>query len=167
MVNYRPIPQLTPKQIQKFWNRVTKTDSCWLWTGRIDESGYGRTYVSGAIYMAHRIAYQLTHGSVPTTLTLDHVKSRGCTHRNCVNPSHLEPITLRENILRGSSLPAQLAARTECKRGHNLLNPDNIRIINHPKRPYRICLLCRRIDGREAMRKLRARKRATHEDRDQ
>lgn len=65
---------------------------------------------------AHRIAYELVVGPIPEGLTLDHL----CRVRRCVNPEHLEPVTMGENLRRGMS-PAMISKRTGiCKRGHSL-----------------------------------------------
>ena len=64
--------------------------------------------------MAHRFSYELHVGPIPTGLTLDHL----CRNTLCVNPAHLEPVTMRENILRGYSPSANGARATHCPHGH-------------------------------------------------
>lgn len=64
--------------------------------------------------MAHRVAYELCIGPIPTGLTIDHL----CRNTRCVNPKHLEAVTLRENILRGTGPTAHNAAKSACRRGH-------------------------------------------------
>lgn len=90
----------TPEQ--RFWAFVEKTETCWLWTGGTNE-GYGVLWLNGKNVKAHRFAYELLVGPIPDGLVLDHVVARGCQWRHCVNPAHLEPVTERVNILRGSS----------------------------------------------------------------
>lgn len=85
-----------------FWARVTKSEGCWVWTGRIAEKGYG--HFSNRHFMsarAHRIAYELEVGPVPEGMQLDHSKALGCTTRLCVRPDHLEPVSNKENVRRG------------------------------------------------------------------
>lgn len=64
----------------------------------------------------HIAAYEERYGLVPEGLELDHL----CRHRACYEPTHLEAVTHRENVLRGASPFAELARRTTCDRGHDL-----------------------------------------------
>lgn len=100
----------------RFIAKVAITDpaECWEWTaGKRSHKGYGG--FNGKHY-AHRFAYELAVGPIPDGLTLDHL----CRNRLCVNPDHLEPVTARENTLRGES-PNVVTARTGvCKRGHSM-----------------------------------------------
>ena len=82
---------------ERFWAKVKKTDGCWLWTGWKNDRGYGNFEVdSTRTVKAHRFAYEVLVGPIPDGLTLDHL----CRNPSCVNPEHLEPVTLRENIMR-------------------------------------------------------------------
>lgn len=109
----RDARRTTPKRIfgdtdRRFWSYVQKTDTCWLWTGALDETGYGvfnmGAEANGRTRLAHVWAYERFVGPTPEGLELDHVKANGCTHRNCVNfESHLEPVTHQENMRRSSS----------------------------------------------------------------
>lgn len=88
-------------------------DTCWLWQGAVDPNGYGRFYFQGRMLGAHRVAYQLLAGGVDGELDLDHL----CRNRGCVRPSHLEPVTRRENLLRGDTLTAAHVQGEDC--GHD------------------------------------------------
>ncbi len=83
--------------LARFGMSVDITGSCWEWKGALDSGGYGM--IRGE--MAHRYAYKLFKGDIPTGLTIDHL----CRNRKRVNPNHLEPVTNRENIRRGVGRP--------------------------------------------------------------
>lgn len=85
----------TPEE--RFWPKVTKTDSCWLWNGAIlsRAGGYGNfnlCHGRGTI-RAHVFAYQTLIGPVPEGMVLDHT----CHTPACVNPEHLRPATREQN----------------------------------------------------------------------
>lgn len=80
-----------------FWRFVIiYEDGCWTWDGQLKD-GYGKYSHKGKTYAAHRWAYQQLVGPIPTGLQLDHL----CRNPPCVRPDHLEPVTSRENVLRG------------------------------------------------------------------
>lgn len=95
-------------------------DVCWVWTGYLSRKGYGQFSLDGKKWRPHRLAYECVVGKIPEGLTLDHVKTRGCTSRACVRPDHLEPVSVRVNVLRGSGLCVANLAKTHCCRGHEL-----------------------------------------------
>lgn len=106
---------------------------CWEWTAHRSSAGYGRIQIGKRNVEAYRVAYELIEGSVPQGLHLDHL----CRVRHCINPAHLEPVTQRENTLRGVSPAARHAARNTCAAGH-LHSESNTRVING-KRSCREC----------------------------
>ena len=146
---------LPPKASEEslFWARVEKTDSCWLWVGHTASNGYGRVVFDGVSQAAHRVAYKILVGPIPEGSELDHVKSRGCISRACVNPAHLEPVTHRENTLRGETITAAAAAKSHCPRGHALVEgnlvPSSLR------NGRRGCLTCSRERARQRREKVR------------
>lgn len=83
--------------------------SCWEWTGGKIRNGYGHFRFGykldgkNDIRLAHRVSYELHVGPIPKGLVLDHL----CKNTSCVNPTHLQPVTQRENIARGSSPSAK------------------------------------------------------------
>ena len=130
----------TPFDVDDIWERierrVTKTDACWLWTGKTNRDGYGMYAWRPDTYLVHRVAYQALVGDIPDGKELDHL----CRVRNCCNPQHLEPVTHEENVKRGDSPWAKKARQTHCKRGHEF-TPDNI---FRKSNGTRECLTCKR-----------------------
>lgn len=128
--------------------RVTE-DGCWEWLGKTRGGGYAVIEIRGGVgraarehKAAHRVSYQAFIGSIPDGLQLDHL----CRNRRCVNPAHLEPVTARENTLRGTSPAAENAVKTHCHRGHELAG-DNLRIREDGTRRCRACI---RLTARQA-----------------
>lgn len=107
----------TPGPVEpRFWAKVDQrgTDECWVWTGFRHPKGYGYFRVDGRSLAAHRVAYELCVAPIPDGLTIDHL----CRNRACVNPAHLEPVTMIVNVLRGEGPTAENARKTHCIRGH-------------------------------------------------
>lgn len=119
----------------RFWAKVEKTDTCWLWTAYVRRDGYGTFGVSGQKLMAHRVSYECLTGSIPSGLQLDHL----CRVRHCVNPAHLEPVTLQINISRGLA-GAHQRIKTHCPQGHQY-NEENT---YHYADGSRHCRTCQR-----------------------
>lgn len=91
-------------------------NGCWLWTGCLSRASYPR--LGGK--WAHRVAYELFVGPIPSGLHLDHL----CRVPRCVNPKHLEPVTPRENVLRSDAPNARAIRLKRCKYGHEM-TPEN------------------------------------------
>jgi hypothetical protein len=120
---------------ERFWAMVNKTDTCWLWQGSKADGGYGKFNIGGVLYPAHRVAYQWLVGPIPEGLHLDHL----CRVTNCVNPAHMEPVTTRENLLRGVGPSAVNARKMVCDQGHPLAG-ENL----YSWRGDRHCRICRK-----------------------
>lgn len=119
-----------------FWSHVDKSGDCWLWTAAIANTGYGVTTYERKYALAHRVSYILSRGPIPEGLQLDHL----CRVRACVNPAHLEPVTIRENLMRGHTLAAENAAKTHCKRGHEFNEANTYVQSDGKNRGCRACM---------------------------
>lgn len=114
---------------ERFYANVSEPNKqgCLLWKGTISPQGYGRFTVDGVQKSAHCVAYEMIVGPIPENYQLDHlchsndvqcVGGNGCKHRRCVNTAHLEPVTSRENTIRGNGPTAINASKTHCIRNH-------------------------------------------------
>lgn len=97
-----PIQRLDRQTIRAGWN------DCWIWTGgkasyRDGQPRYGAIYVSrlGRNQPVHAFVYELINGPIPQGLVVDHL----CRNTFCVNPLHLEAVTVRVNNERNPNWP--------------------------------------------------------------
>lgn len=143
-------PQVLTAIEKDFWPKVERRgpDECWPWLASkaaVERfGGYGQMKKHRKILLAHRVAYELLRGPIPSGLTIDHL----CRNRSCVNPAHLEAVPIRENVLRGSGPTARNARKTHAKCGH----PFDIQYGNK-----RYCKKCLWEKARMSMTRWRAR----------
>jgi hypothetical protein len=93
---------------------VVDESGCHIWTGYLDRQGYGHIGTGAKTFATHRLAYEFAKGPIPDGLTIDHL----CRVRACCNPDHLEAVTTRVNVLRGTGITAVNARKTHCRNGH-------------------------------------------------
>jgi len=139
--------------IERFWVRVNKTDTCWLWTGTKTPDGYPKLYVGygrdeSMYVLAHRYSYEQFVGPIPSGLTIDHVKARGCTTKLCVNPDHLEAVTNVENVMRGNGICVRHKNQTHCIHDHPFDDENTVYSKNGKQRS---CLACRKTSNARRM----------------
>lgn len=120
---------------------VLQECGCWDWVGSHAKergpdcgTGYGMLSIGGTTKRAHRLVYERFRGPIPVGLTLDHL----CRRRCCVNPDHMEIVTLGENSRRGKGVNGMNARKTTCPKGHPL-SGDNLVQLKSGRRRCRIC----------------------------
>jgi hypothetical protein len=128
-----PLARKYPSAEERFWSKANQGDGCWPFDGTKRPDGYRQFGIGSLIdgtrrgVLAHRYAYELTHGPIPAELTVDHechnraVDCPGgptCPHRACVRPDHLVAKSIRDNVLAGRTPPAVNLAKTHCHKGH-------------------------------------------------
>lgn len=119
------------KAAPRFWSKV-QLGPCWIWQGAKDGNGYGQFSFHDKLVPAHRWSYESIVGPIPDGLFLDHL----CRVPLCVNPAHLEPVTNRENVIRG------FAARGKpkfCRKGHEMTEENTYARPDGTRRTCRIC----------------------------
>ena len=130
-----------PDENTSFWNKVNKTESCWLWTGRLNDEGYG--HFRGMV--AHRFSFLKHEGLLKRSEELHHK----CNVRHCVNPEHLESLEKAAHSKlhveagayknNGAHLTQMHKAKTHCKLGHPYAG-DNLIIDKYSS--GRRCKIC-------------------------
>ena len=145
-----------PRLPARFWAKVNPNGPipahrpdlgpCWEWTASLEGNGYGhfwsgsRSDGSRKVVSSYRWAYEHLVAPVADGLELDHL----CRNRPCVRPSHIEPVTHRENVLRGNAPSARGATAAVCPQGHPYDQANT-----YIWRGGRACRACRRSRGRE------------------
>lgn len=104
---------------------------CWVWVGGKDKDGYGLFCVLSKIIRAHRFSYEIHKESISPGLVIDHL----CRRTDCVNPDHLEVVTPKENVNRGSNYNRD---KIRCSKNH-LYDEKNTYFIKGRGRGCRIC----------------------------
>lgn len=128
---------LTPAE--RVLRRIVKDEvsNCWLFHHALNSRGYPTVAVGRSSRLAHRVVFEALRGPIPAGLTLDH----RCRHRICVNPAHLDPMTVQENIQRGVEY-RRLPDPKTCAKGH-VLYEDNLVWTLWEQYGIRQCLRCR------------------------
>jgi hypothetical protein len=134
MIARRPI-------LERFLERLTIcNDGCHRLSGvkpgRYSSISYGGK--RGKRILSHRFSYEHFVGPIPEDLTLDHL----CGNPECVNPEHLEPVTHKENILRGNGWSGRNIRKTHCPQGHPY--DDTNTYLRPGQQGGRDCRECRR-----------------------
>lgn len=124
---------MTSEQAYRLLSRLIITPECWGWSGGFNKYGYAQISLNGTVAV-HRFMYETFKNPIPEGMQLDHL----CRNRGCVNPGHLEIVTLKENVLRGKGITATNAQKTHCSRGHEFTQANTI----HRPNGARTCRTC-------------------------
>jgi hypothetical protein len=125
---------------------VDPVTGCWNWTGAL--CGPSPGYAAMDTLRVHRATYEIFVGHIPKGLELDHL----CRNTKCINPYHLEAVTHRENVLRGTNPAAINGRKTHCINGHPLEGPHIYMWRNRRK-----CRLCEPLKYQKKIAKWKAR----------
>ena len=74
-------------------NKAPIHGPCLIWRRGLNTGGYGQTSHNGLKVLAHRLAYEITRGSIPHNMHILHM----CNRRSCIQPAHLYAGTPQEN----------------------------------------------------------------------
>lgn len=119
--------------------KVTES-GCWNWQHLLRSDGYSFITVGKRRLRGHRFMFELLVGKISKGFEIDHL----CRNRACVNPTHLEPVTGKENLRRGMSVPALNYRKVFCLRGHPLEGSNLSTRYDKKGRGSRHCITCRR-----------------------
>lgn len=114
--------ELRPSDIERFHEKVgpPNENGCRLWTGEVNNRGYGRLVIyrgdSRRRLLAHRLAFEFATGADPGTAKLLH----SCDTPPCCEPSHLRRGTQADNM-------------ADAKAKGRMVNPPLHRGQNHPR----------------------------------
>ena len=141
---------------KRFWAKVNKTDTCWMWVAYIGQQGYGKFRFNGRSTTAHRVSYEIHNGPIPNKLHVCH----SCDVKQCVNPDHLWLGTAKDNMAdrdaKGRGGKNTNSKKTHCKSGHPFAGENLVLIFSGDKK-HRVCRICRANTWRLIKRKQRAR----------
>ena len=111
---------------ERFWEKTERQpDGCLVWTAVRGDHGYGRFRgPDGRTHLAHRFAYVLVHGPIPSGMVVRH----SCDNRGCVEPSHLSVGSYSDNTQDASARGLLWQTRvTHCPKGHPY-SGENLRL---------------------------------------
>lgn len=144
------MPPISGSDIDRFESRIERVPGvgCWIYTGQQLPNNYGYFVIKKKHIYAHRFSWMIYRGNIPDGFVVDHL----CSVRECVNPSHLEPVSQKENvrrtIFRGRNR-SQFSGATHCVHGHEFTEENTRR-----RGGRRLCRSC----GRSRQKKYRLEK---------
>ena len=133
--------------------QIEDGDNCWVWKWSKTSKGYGGTSYKKSRFLAHRVSFFLFFNKLDSNLVLDHI----CSNRLCVNPKHLQEVSVYENFIlekerkdfffsrsgpNRTNLPVSLFSGI-CKRNHKITNLTDFYVNKKDKLIHFQCKLCR------------------------
>lgn len=85
-----------------FAARTEPDGDCLIWTGSLNNKGYGQIRVNGKTISTHKYAWERVNGPVPDGMMLDH---HTCRRHSCVKVEHLRPLTATGNAQNVLGIP--------------------------------------------------------------
>lgn len=90
-VKFNKLPNLSDRDIERFWSKISKLNSCWEWTGRMDKNNscyldWSNGRAEKLSLLAERVSYAIHNEEPPTDKTV----AQTCGNKKCVNPAHLK-----------------------------------------------------------------------------
>lgn len=122
--------------IKRFWLKVRKNKTCWIWTGAKNHLGYGSFRVPGQTIQAHRFSYEIHKGEIPENHNIHHQ----CRNPKCVNPKHLVSMSRKDHVRKYNSRIEEQIRKTHCPYGHPYSGDDLYINPNTNKRSCRECM---------------------------
>ena len=107
-------PSMMVGHHNRFWEKVRKGLDCWEWTSSKNYGGYGTFCLGKTTFLAHRIAYTILIGKIPSAMCVLHT----CDNRSCVNPDHLWIGTYADNYHDMAAKGRVSAANQTCGEDH-------------------------------------------------
>lgn len=123
--------------LERFENKVDKSETCWLWTGGDTGNGlrYGKFWDGTRKVLAHRYAYITHYGDIADGLEVDHI----CRVPKCVNPEHLRLLTRTQNMRNRDDYRTKSDGSMVCNKGHHMT--DEIKYVRPDGRiECRVCI---------------------------